>query len=103
MHQTEMIEFNGSSQKGHSIMLGIEGDGNIFDDPVQVNQQTDDSIVEPFNFGRASSTDVQTLEAKLRELKAEKARRLKDLDLESLDEDIMAVERILKLVKSRAA
>jgi hypothetical protein len=69
----------------------------------KMNQQRDGSIREPSNFSRAGSVEAQILEAKLRELKAEEARRLKDLDLEPLDEDIMAVERTLKLVKPAVA
>lgn len=44
--------------------------------------------------------EAQSLVAKLQELKVERARRLETLDLKSLDEDIIAVERTLAICSS---
>jgi hypothetical protein len=46
--------------------------------------------------------EAHALEAKLEELNAERTRRLEALDLKSLDEDIMAVERTLALCGATA-
>lgn len=51
---------------------------------------------ETVKAARNGLSEAQVLARKLEELKA---RRLKRLNLELLDEDIMAVERTLKLVK----
>jgi hypothetical protein len=63
------------------------------------DQNRDHFTQEMVNVTRVCSSEAQVLEIKLQELKAERAHRLKGLNLESLDEDIMAVERTLKLVK----
>jgi hypothetical protein len=60
--------------------------------------EEDGSMVETPRAARTGSLEAQLLEAKLQELKAERACLLKGLDLESLDSDIRAVERTLKLV-----
>jgi hypothetical protein len=72
--------------------------GNAYGD-----QNSDSLTRKPSKDATTCCVEAQVLETKLQELRAERERRLKELDLESLDEDIAALERTLKLVKPTAA
>jgi hypothetical protein len=98
-HPRELPQINGISQD-YSYSAPVSAIGSKTIDVFTKNVQDGDAFIE--ETAKASwpeSLEAQALEAKLEELKAERARRLKGLNLESLDEDIMAIERTLKLVK----
>jgi len=98
-HPRELLQINGDSQDHyHSTPASAIGSKTLCDF-MKNFQGADDFMEATVKVARPESVEAKALEEKLEELKAERARRLKGLNLESLDEDIMAVERTLKLVK----
>lgn len=98
-HPRELPQINGISQDYcYSTPVSAIGSKTIHDF-TKNGQDGDAFIEETAKVAWPESLEAHALEAKLEELKAERARRLKGLNLESLDEDIMAIERTLKLVK----
>jgi len=98
-HPKEHLQINNSLQKhGNSapdISVSNKTCQCFANDVLEGDSCSTDEAAE---VARIGSLEAEVLETKLQELKAERARRLKGLDLESLDSDIMAVERTLKLV-----
>ena len=99
-HPTELLQINGDYRNHSSYTPAVALQNETFRCSVQDVEAGDDFRDETIEATRIGSSEAQVLERKLKELKAEKARRLEGLNLESLDEDITAVERTLKLVKS---
>lgn len=98
-HATVLLQINENLQRhGNSIpdmSVGNISRGDFANDILDRNG----SMEATAKAAGTGSSEAEALEAKLQELKAERARRLKGLNLESLEEDIMAVERTLKLVR----
>jgi hypothetical protein len=103
VHPTGQLQFNGNSKRHYPRTPETDLGNESLGDSVHSNQDIDSSSREPSKNAITGSAEGQALEAKLQELKEERERRLKDLDLKSLDKDIAAVERTLKLVKPATA
>jgi hypothetical protein len=98
-HSRELLQTDGVCRNHSPSTPDMAIENETFRCAVQDVEAEDCFRDETAKAARNGSSEAQVLVRKLEELKAEKARRLKGLNLESLDEDIMAVERTLKLVK----
>jgi len=100
-HLTSSLAMNPHLIKNHSLPLESDvTNAEGVDGSVQSGINRNDIIELPVEATTVAPIDAQSLVAKLQELKEERARRLEALDLKSLDEDIMAMERTLAICSS---
>jgi hypothetical protein len=99
-HPKELLQLNRNYPNHHFPSIPVVAiESETFRCAVQDGETRDGFAEDTAKAAMNSSSEAQILERKLQELKTERASRLKSLNLESLDKDIMAVERTLKLVK----